>query len=83
MIFSKDAHYPHDSEVVNKWEPNAINGTSGGEVIPELGNSGSDYIVEEGVYSAPFETGPAPEKPLLRRGRQERYTLWLAHPYVR
>ncbi|MBC7120857.1 MAG: cysteine hydrolase, partial [Candidatus Methanosuratus sp.] len=63
VIFSNDAHYPQDAEVVNKWGEHAIKGTKGAGVIPELKPSKKDYIVEKRTYSSFYETGL---EPLLR-----------------
>ena len=63
IIYSNDAHYPQDFEIVQKWGKHAIKGTKGAEVIPELKPSAKDYIVEKRVYSGFFETGL---DPLLR-----------------
>jgi len=64
VIYSNDAHYPQDVEVVRKWGNHAIKGTKGAEVIPELKpEEGKDYIVEKRTYSGFFETGL---DPLLR-----------------
>jgi len=63
VIYSNDAHYPQDHEVVQKWGKHAIKGTKGAEVIPELKPSEKDYVVEKRVYSGFFETGL---DPLLR-----------------
>ncbi|MEM3609056.1 MAG: isochorismatase family cysteine hydrolase [Candidatus Bathyarchaeia archaeon] len=57
VIYSNDAHYPQDFEVVQKWGKHAIKGTKGAEVIPEIKPSAKDYIVEKRVYSGFFETG--------------------------
>jgi nicotinamidase-related amidase len=63
VIYSNDAHYPHDVEVVEKWGKHAIKGTKGAEVIPELKPTAKDYIVEKRTYSGFYETGL---DPLLR-----------------
>ncbi len=64
VIYSIDAHYPQDFEVIRKWGSHAIKGTKGAEVIPELEpDKTSDYIVEKRAYSGFFETGL---DPLLR-----------------
>jgi nicotinamidase-related amidase len=34
VIYSNDAHYPQDVEVVAKWGKHAIKGTKGAETIP-------------------------------------------------
>ena len=63
VIYSNDAHYPQDAEVVQKWGKHAMKGTKGAEVIPELKPTVKDYIVEKRVYSGFYETGL---DPLLR-----------------
>ena len=63
VIYSNDAHYPQDVEVVEKWGKHAIKGTKGAEVIPELQPAEKDYIVEKRTYSGFYETGL---DPLLR-----------------
>ena len=57
VIYSNDAHYPHDAEVINKWGDHAIKGTPGAEVIPELKPGEKDYQVEKRTYSGFYETG--------------------------
>jgi len=57
VIYSNDAHYPQDVEVVTKWGKHAIKGTKGAEVIPELKPTAKDYIVEKRTYSSFYETG--------------------------
>jgi len=57
VIYSNDAHYPQDVEVVEKWGKHAIKGTKGAEVIPELKPAAKDYIVEKRTYSGFYETG--------------------------
>jgi nicotinamidase-related amidase len=58
VIFSNDAHYPHDNEITQKWEPHAIKGTYGAEVISELApDLAKDFIVEKHTYSGFYETG--------------------------
>jgi nicotinamidase-related amidase len=57
VVYSNDAHYPQDVEVVEKWGNHAIKGTRGAEVIPELAPSVKDYVVEKRTYSGFFETG--------------------------
>ena len=64
VIYSIDAHYPQDVEVVLKWGNHAIKGTEGAQVISDLKpEEGKDYIVEKRTYSGFFETGL---DPLLR-----------------
>jgi nicotinamidase-related amidase len=64
VIYSIDAHYPQDVEVVRKWGNHAIKGTLGAQVIAELKpEEGKDYIVEKRTYSGFYETGL---DPLLR-----------------
>jgi nicotinamidase-related amidase len=57
VIYSNDAHFPEDAEVVQKWGKHAIKGTKGAEVIPQLKPTGKDYIVEKRTYSGFYETG--------------------------
>jgi len=58
IIFSNDAHYPHDSEITQKWNQHAMKGTCGAEVISELTpDLTKDYIVEKRTYSGFYETG--------------------------
>jgi nicotinamidase-related amidase len=63
VIFSNDAHYKEDFEVVRKWGGHAIKGTKGAEVIPQLKPQPDDFIVEKRTYSGFYETGL---EPLLR-----------------
>jgi len=63
VVYSNDAHYPQDYEVVEKWGSHAIKGTKGAEVISELKPTTKDYIVEKRTYSGFYETGL---DPLLR-----------------
>lgn len=63
VVYSNDAHYPVDSEVVHKWGSHAIKGTPSAEVIPELAPKEQDFIVEKRTYSGFYETGL---EPLLR-----------------
>ncbi|MFP3985597.1 MAG: cysteine hydrolase family protein [Candidatus Bathyarchaeia archaeon] len=63
VIYSNDAHYKLDSEVVHKWGAHAIKGTPGAEVIPQLQPGEQDYVVEKRTYSGFYETGL---DPLLR-----------------
>jgi len=60
VIYSNDAHYPEDFEVVNKWGSHALKGTLGAEVIPELQPEKKDFIVEKRTYSGFYETGLEP-----------------------
>jgi nicotinamidase-related amidase len=68
VIYSNDAHYPADVEVVEKWGKHAIKGTKGAEVIPELKAAEKDYIVEKRTYSSFYETGLDPLLRSLYRG---------------
>ena len=68
VVYSNDAHYPADVEVVEKWGKHAIKGTKGAEVIPELKPAEKDYIVEKRTYSSFYETGLDPLLRSLYRG---------------
>jgi nicotinamidase-related amidase len=63
VVYSNDAHFPQDAEVVHRWGPHAIRGTKGAEVIPELSPENRDYVLEKRTYSGFYETGL---DPLLR-----------------
>jgi nicotinamidase-related amidase len=63
VIYSNDAHYPEDHEVVARWGSHAIKGTKGAEVIPELKPEAKDYLIDKRTYSGFYETGL---EPLLR-----------------
>jgi len=68
VIYSNDAHYPEDAEVVHRWGKHAIKGTKGAEVIPQLKPTEKDYIVEKRTYSGFYETGLEPLLRSLYRG---------------
>lgn len=57
VIYSNDAHYKNDFEVVHKWGGHAIKGTPGAQIIPELAPREEDFIVEKRTYSGFYETG--------------------------
>jgi len=57
VIYSNDAHYPGDFEVVERWGKHAIKGTKGARVIPELKPTEKDYVVKKRTYSGFYETG--------------------------
>jgi nicotinamidase-related amidase len=57
VIYSNDAHFPEDAEVIQRWGKHAIKGTKGAEVIPQLKPTKKDYIVEKRTYSGFYETG--------------------------
>ena len=56
VVYCNDAHLNCDSEL-KKWGPHAMKDTKGAEVIPELGPTQKDYIVEKRTYSGFYETG--------------------------
>ncbi len=68
VVYSNDAHYPADVEVVEKWGKHAIKDTKGAEVILELKPVEKDYIVEKRTYSSFYETGLDPLLRSLYRG---------------
>lgn len=57
VIYSNDAHFSTDFEVVEKWGKHAIKGSPGAQVIPELAPTEKDFVVEKRVYSGFYETG--------------------------
>lgn len=56
VIYSNDAHFSNDHEVVKRWGKHAIKGTHGAEVISELAPTKKDFVVEKRVYSGFYET---------------------------
>ncbi len=56
VIFVCDAHAPDDREF-DQFEPHAVKGTWGTEIIPELPFLPGDYRVEKTRYSALYHTG--------------------------
>ncbi len=57
VVYSNDAHYKNDFEVVHKWGGHAIKGTPGAQIISELAPREEDFIVEKRTYSGFYETG--------------------------
>jgi nicotinamidase-related amidase len=57
VIYSNDAHFRTDFEVVERWGEHAMKGSLGGQVIPELAPAENDFVVEKRVYSGFYETG--------------------------
>jgi len=82
VIYSNDAHYPSDAEVVNKWGGHAIKGTPGAEVIPELEPKKQDFIVEKRTYSGFYETGLDPLLRSLYNGGVETVILGGLHTNI-
>ena len=55
VVYCNDSHKPSDFEL-NRWEPHAMRGTKGAEVIKDLAPKKSDYIVLKSGYSSFHET---------------------------
>lgn len=55
VVYCNDSHKPSDFEL-SRWEPHAMRGTKGADVIRELAPKGSDYVVLKSSYSAFHET---------------------------
>ena len=56
VIYSNDAHRPSDFEL-HRWQPHAMRGTPGAEVIEELRPKNKiDYVVPKNFYSSFYET---------------------------
>jgi nicotinamidase-related amidase len=55
VVYCNDSHKPSDFEL-NRWEPHAMRGTKGAEVIKELAPRKSDYVVLKSGYSSFHET---------------------------
>jgi nicotinamidase-related amidase len=68
VIYSNDAHYPQDPEVVQRWGIHAIKDTKGAEVIPQLKPTSKDYVIEKRTYSGFYETGLDPLLRSLHKG---------------
>jgi nicotinamidase-related amidase len=57
VVYSNDAHFAVDEEVVARWGRHAMRGTEGAEVVPQLRPQKRDYVVEKRTYSGFHETG--------------------------
>jgi nicotinamidase-related amidase len=55
VVYCNDSHKPSDFEL-NRWEPHAMRGTKGAEVIRELAPKKADYVVPKSSYSSFHET---------------------------
>jgi nicotinamidase-related amidase len=55
VVYCNDSHKPSDFEL-NRWEPHAMRGTKGAQVIGELAPKTSDYTVPKSSYSSFHET---------------------------
>jgi nicotinamidase-related amidase len=55
VIYCNDSHKPTDFEL-RRWEPHAMRGTKGAEVIKPLRPRTSDYIVPKSTYSSFHDT---------------------------
>ena len=51
IVYCCDSHKPSDFEL-NRWEPHAMRGTKGAQIIPELAPKKSDYIIPKSSYSS-------------------------------
>ncbi len=85
VIYSIDAHYPQDVEVIRKWGNHAIKGTAGAQVIPELKpDETKDYIVEktdlQWLLRNRFRF--VASKPVQRRGSENCGAGWFAYSHV-
>lgn len=56
VIYACDSHQEGDPEF-SVWDPHAIAGTKGAEVVPELEPEKDDEILEKTKFSAFFDTG--------------------------
>jgi len=55
VVYCNDSHKPSDFEL-NRWEPHAMRGTKGAQVIRELAPRRSDYVVPKSSYSSFHQT---------------------------
>ncbi len=51
VVYCNDSHKPSDFEL-NRWQPHAMRGTKGAQVIRELAPKGSDFVVPKSSYSS-------------------------------
>ncbi|NLI94986.1 MAG: cysteine hydrolase [Erysipelotrichaceae bacterium] len=56
VIFSNDAHHEGIDHELKKWGDHALVGSEGAQVIPELNQQESDYVVPKKRYSGFFQT---------------------------
>jgi nicotinamidase-related amidase len=55
VVYCNDSHKPSDFEL-NRWQPHAMRGTRGAQVIKELAPRKADYVVPKSSYSSFHET---------------------------
>jgi len=55
VVYCNDSHKPSDFEL-NRWQPHAMRGTKGAQVIKELSPKKGDYVVPKSSYSSFHET---------------------------
>jgi nicotinamidase-related amidase len=55
VVYCNDSHKPSDFEL-NRWQPHAMRGTKGAQVIKELAPRKADYVVPKSSYSSFHET---------------------------
>jgi nicotinamidase-related amidase len=51
VLYCNDSHKPSDFEL-NRWEPHAMRGTKGAQVIRELAPKETDFVVQKSSYSS-------------------------------
>ena len=56
VVYSCDAHSPDDHEIKVAWEPHAMAGTEGAEVIAELAPAAGEHVSPKTTYSSFFDT---------------------------
>ena len=55
VVYCNDSHKPSDFEL-NRWEPHAMRGTKGSQVIKAIAPRKSDFVVPKSSYSSFHET---------------------------
>jgi nicotinamidase-related amidase len=55
VVYCSDSHKPSDFEL-NRWQPHAMRGTKGAQIIKALAPRKSDFIVPKSSYSSFHET---------------------------
>ncbi|HEY5526246.1 MAG TPA: isochorismatase family cysteine hydrolase [Candidatus Anoxymicrobiaceae bacterium] len=56
VIFVNDAHDPDDIEF-RQWGEHALAGSTGAQVVPDLGPSEEDHVLKKKKYTVFYETG--------------------------
>ena len=66
VVYSCDAHSADDHEIMVAWQPHAMAGTDGAQVIAELAPAPGDHVSAKSTYSGFYKTDL--EETLERKG---------------